>query len=205
MTVRAIDNVIFDIGNVLIRWHPERLYRKMLPHDEAIAAFLDETGLIARNIEIDRGEPFTAAIDDLVARHPHHAVLLRAFDERWEEMLGGAIEESVSMLAEVRRRGVPNYAITNFSREKFEIARDLFPFLNDFDDTVVSAHVGLVKPDPAIFRVLLDRHGLDPTRTIFIDDSAANCATARSLGLVVHHFEGPTGLAADLAAFRLLD
>ena len=196
----TIDNVIFDIGNVLIKWYPDLLYRKIFSTDAAMHAFYAETGLLQRNIEFDRGELFADGIADLTARFPHHAEALTAFDTRWEECLDGTFEDSVALLAELRQAGVPTYAITNFSREKFEIALGRFPFLGTFDHTVVSADVGLVKPDPQIFRILMERQNLDPKRTLFIDDSAANIATAKSLGLVTHHFVDPAALRRDFTA-----
>lgn len=204
MSGRSIDNVIFDIGNVLVRWEPERLYRRMFPDDAAIHAFYAETGLLTRNIEMDRGEPFAVALADLAARHPHHAEALHAFNHRWPETVVGEIPETVAMLRELRTARVPNYAITNFSREKFDIALEMFPVLKDFDDIVVSADVRLVKPDPAIFRLLLDRRKLNPARSLFIDDNAGNIATARQLGLVTHHFAEPGALRRDLVARGLL-
>ncbi len=183
MSARRIDNVIFDIGKVLIRWEPEKLYRTMFASDADIAAFLDETGLLARNIEFDRGEPFEVGTADLAAKFPHHAEALLAFDARWIETLNGEIVESSGILTALRKAGVPNFAITNFSREKFDLALAMHPMLNRFDDIVVSADVRLVKPDPAIFQLLIERNRLDPARTLFIDDSAKNIAAARELGL----------------------
>ena len=189
MNSQAVDNVIFDIGKVLLRWEPQKLYRTMFRDDSEMAAFFAETGLFARNLEFDRGEPFAEGIADLVAKYPRYAGALRAFDTRWMETLDGPIPETMGILASLRKSGVPNYAITNFSREKFDQALDAYPFLARFDDIIVSADVKLVKPDPAIFRLLMDRQQLDPARTLFIDDSAMNIAAARDLGLVVHHFD----------------
>jgi len=203
MPSSAIDAVIFDIGNVLIRWYPEQLYRKLFADDAAMRAFYAETGILERNIEFDRGESFASGVAELAGRHPQHAASLRAFDERWEEMLDGHIPQSVELLQALRDAKVPNYAITNFSREKFDVALRKFPFLGAFDDIVVSADVKLVKPDPEIFRVLLRRHNLNPARTLFIDDNAHNIATAKSLGLVTHHFGDPAELRRDMAAMGL--
>jgi len=204
MSERSIENVIFDIGNVLIRWQPERLYRTLFANDETIEAFFSETGLLARNIELDRGEPFATGLADLAAQHPHHAEALHAFNHRWPETLAGEIPETVAMLEQIRAARIPNFAITNFSREKFDIALAMYPFLNGFDDIVVSADVGIVKPDLDIFRVLLKRQNLDPERSLFIDDNAENIAAAEALGLVTHHFADPQVLRQDLVARGLL-
>jgi 2-haloacid dehalogenase len=189
MSGRTIDAVIFDIGRVLIRWEPEKLFRTLFASDDEISAFLDETGLLVRNLEFDRGEPFADGIADLASRFPHHAGALGAFDSRWHETLDGEIAESVGILSSLRRAGFPNYAITNFSREKFDPTLQRHPILGNFDDIVVSGDVRLIKPDPEIFRLLIERQTLDPVRTLFIDDSAKNIAAARELGLQVHLFD----------------
>jgi 2-haloacid dehalogenase len=185
--VAAIDTVIFDIGNVLIRWDLRNLYRKVFADDAAIAAFVAETGLHAENAEFDRGKPFAVGLAELAARFPHHGTALHAFDERWSECLAGPIERNVAVLHDLKAAGGPVHAITNFSVEKFPIACGMFPFLNLFDDTVVSGSVRLIKPAPEIYRVLLERQMIDPRRAVFIDDSAANIATAASLGLHTVH------------------
>ena len=189
MSRGKVDTVIFDIGRVLIRWEPDKLFRSFFSSDAEIAAFMTETDLLKHNIAFDRGEPFAAGVDALAAKFPHHDAPLKAFDERWIETIDGEIPESVGVLTALRGAGVPNHAITNFARVKFDIALEHYPFLGGFDDIVVSADVGMVKPDPRIFRLLLDRQGLDPARCLFIDDSAANIAAARELGLRVHHFD----------------
>lgn len=184
----TIDTVIFDIGNVLIRWDMRNLYRKLFSDDAAVADFIEETGLTAENLEFDRGKPFATGLSELVARFPHHQVALSAFDARWAECLDGAIEANVKVLRDLQAAGVPVHAITNFSAEKFPIACEIFPFLRSFDDIVVSGAVGLIKPDPAIYRVLFERQAINPRRAVFIDDSAANIATAGRLGLHTVHF-----------------
>jgi 2-haloacid dehalogenase len=203
MQGRQVDYVIWDIGNVLIRWDPYRLYRKHFPDDASIARFLDATRLLEMNVMFDAGRPFADGLAELAARYPHYDPELQAFDSHWADTLDGAIAPSVDLLGKLRNAGVPVYAISNFSRAKFDVARDMFPFLDSFDDLVVSADVGLVKPDPAIFRLLLDRRAIEPGRAVFIDDNADNIATAGRLGLRTHHFSETSGLAADLGRLGL--
>jgi 2-haloacid dehalogenase len=203
--VSQIDCVVFDIGNVLIRWDPRNLYGRMGYADAAMASIMAETGLPEINHRVlDAGGPFGATLENLAARFPHHAEFIRAFDTRWVEMLGGAIAASMAMLGKLKRAGVPVHAISNFSREKFDIARDLFPFLNDFDELVLSGDVGLVKPGAEIFELLIRRRNLDVGRTVFIDDSSDNVATARHLGFATIHFqENTTDLGAELRRLGL--
>ena len=105
-------------------------------------------------------------------------------------MLGGAIEANVAILASLKAAGVPVHAISNFNGEKFAIARQRFPFLDAFDERIISAEVGLVKPDREIYELLIGRRGLEPSRAVFIDDSAANIRTAAALGFRTVHFAG---------------
>jgi 2-haloacid dehalogenase len=202
----AIDVAVFDIGNVLIRWDPCNLYRQLGYADAVTAAVIAETGLAAINHrELDAGAPFAPTITALAARFPHHAAFVQAFHARWEEMLGGAIDASIALVDELKAAGVPVHAITNFSREKFDIARARFPVLDRFDELIVSGDVGMVKPDAEIFELLISRRRLTPARAVFIDDSAANIATARRIGFATIHFtEGETDLRAELAGLGLL-
>ena len=194
----AVDTVIFDIGNVLIRWDMHNLYRRIFATDAQIAAFLSETGLEAENTKFDAGKPFAVGTAELAEKFPHHADALLAFDARWTECLDGAIEQNVAVLADLKKAGTTVHAITNFSAEKFPIACRIFPFLTSFEETVVSGAVKLIKPDAAIYRVLLDQRDIDPARAVFIDDSAANIATAKSLGLKTVHFVGDVDVRRSL-------
>ena len=112
---------VFDIGNVLVRWDPRHLYRKLIAEEAAREDFLARICSPAWNLEMDRGRPFAEGVAELVARHPEHEALIRAFDERWLETLDGTVEEAVAILEELRAAGVKTYAITNFSREKFAL------------------------------------------------------------------------------------
>jgi 2-haloacid dehalogenase len=199
------DVVIFDGGNVLVAWDPRHLYRKLLPDDDAVERFLSEVATTDWNNEQDRGRSWREAISLLVERHPGHADLIRAYDERWQEMISGPIEGSVDILAELLAMRTPLYAITNFSRKKWRESLGRFAFLGWFCDVVVSAHEGVMKPDPAIYRILLERNGLDAARCVFIDDSPANVASARDVGLQALRFTTPSALADDLRTlgFRL--
>lgn len=195
-----ITTVVFDVGNVLIRWDPLRLYSRLFPDPAKRDWFLETICTEDWNREMDRGRPFAEGIADLVAQHPQWETEIRAWDEHWHEMVPGEIPGTVAILERLRALGVPDYSITNFSREKFAEALERFPFLKGFRDTVVSAHERLLKPDPAIYRVLTERNGLDPTACLFVDDSAANVEGARSVGMSAVVFTSPERFAADLAA-----
>lgn len=191
--------VVFDIGNVLLDWDPRHLYRKLFDDHDRMEWFLSEVCTPAWNIEQDRGRTFAEAVAELVTLHPHLENEIRAFDERWPETVSGVIEGSVDILETLRRGGVPDYAITNFSAEKFSVARGLWPFLDRFRDVIVSGEHRLLKPQAEIYRLLLERNGLAAGDCVFIDDSPKNVEGARGVGMHALHFTGPERLRADLA------
>jgi HAD superfamily hydrolase (TIGR01509 family) len=200
-----IENVVFDIGNVLLRWDPRNLYRRLGYSDAATAQIMAETGLPEINHRVlDAGASFAPTIEVLAARFPQHASFLRAFDACWLDTLDGPIANNVAIFEALRRHSVPVFALSNYNREKFDQARALFPFLNSFDGMVISGDVGLVKPDAPIFELLIRRYALRPDRTVFIDDSEPNTKAAEQLGIRAIHFtEGKTRLAAELSRLGL--
>jgi 2-haloacid dehalogenase len=193
--------VVFDIGEVLLDWNPRYLYRKIIPDQDRMEWFLGEVCTPAWNIEQDRGRPFADAVALLTERHPDLAEEIRAFDERWVETVADVVHGSVALLERLRQQGVPTWAITNFSHEKFAIARRRWPFLDGFRDVVVSGEEKLLKPDPAIYHVLLDRNGLDAADCLFIDDSPKNVEGARAVGMHAVHFTTADPLALDLRRY----
>ncbi len=196
--------VIFDIGGVLIDWHPKYLYSKLLPDDAAIDAYLDEIGFHEWNRNLDAGGSWDAAIAELAARHPHRKELIEAAHLRWHEMLPGEIPGTVAVLERLAQQGVPLYAITNYSSEKWRETRARFPFFAHFRDIVVSADENMLKPDEPIYRLCLQRNGLQAEECIFIDDVPRNVAAAKSVGIDAILFESPEKLADDLTARGIL-
>lgn len=197
MELRA---VIFDLGGVLLQWSPLTLYRKHFPHltETDIRAFLEEVNFPAWNLEQDRGRPFEAGVAELSARFPHRAALIRAYHEHWLDCIPGPIEGTVEILRELHQNGWKCAALTNFSPEKLALVRPRFAFFDWFDTMIVSGEVGLVKPDPAIYRLTLERLGCQAGECVFIDDSLPNVETARRLGFHAIHFQSPQQLRADL-------
>lgn len=189
--------VVFDVGNVLIDWDPRHLYRKVFTDPARMDWFLAEVCTPEWNLEQDRGRSFAEAIAERIALFPDLAAEIRAYDERWHETVSGAIEDSVALLEALRAGGVRTFAITNFSTEKFALAQQRFPFLKGFEGIVVSGAEKMLKPDPAIYRTLLDRYRLAAGDCLFIDDSMKNVEGAKSVGMHGHHFTSPAALAAE--------
>jgi 2-haloacid dehalogenase len=194
----ASSAVVFDLGGVLVDWNPRYLYRKLLPSEGEVEHFLAEVTTSAWNLEQDRGRTWAEAVATLSARFPEHAELITAYDERWQETIGGQIDGSVEILAELRDAGIALYALTNWSAEKFPIARERFEWLSWFKGIVVSGEERLVKPDPRIFRLLSDRYGIELQGAVYIDDNPPNVVAASELGMTALHFTGPAELRAAL-------
>ncbi len=199
-----IKAVIFDIGNVLVPWNPRFLYRKLIPDERKMERFLAQVCTPEWNETLDTGIDFSAAIEDLARKFPGQAGLIRAYDERWGEMLGAPVDENVALVKELKAKGWPLYALSNWSAVKFQASRPALPFLDLFDDIVVSGEVKLMKPSPEMFNFLLSRHGLEPEQTVFIDDTLRHVTGARDVGINAILFESPARLRRDLARFGVL-
>lgn len=198
--------VVFDLGGVLIDWNPRYLYRKLFDGDEvAMERFLAEICDNDWNLQQDAGRPFAEACALLSERHPEHKDLIKVYRTRWFEMLAGAIDGTVEILRELRERGTPLYGLTNWSAETFPYALEQYDFLHWFSGIVVSGAEKMVKPDPRIYRLLLERYGIDPADAVYIDDNPTNADAATDLGLHGIHFSGPDALRAELERLQLLD
>ena len=197
-------NVVFDIGNVLVHWEPRALYRKIFASEDEVEWFIANVCTSDWNLEQDRGRSFAEAVREATARFPEHADAIAAYDLRWHETMPGPIDGTVGILEELRQRGTPLYAITNFNQDKFRETLERFSFLRTFRDIVVSGDERLLKPDPAIYRVLLERNGIDAAACVFIDDSEKNVRGAEAVGMKAIHFTTPQALRADLAGMWLL-
>jgi 2-haloacid dehalogenase len=193
-----IDAVVFDLGNVLVRWDRRFLYEKLIDDPVELARFLDEVLTLEINAELDRGVPLADVTADLARRFPDDRRLIEAFRDRWPETLGAILWDTVEILEELRTLPLTLLALSNWGRDTFAIAEPHLPFLRHFDGLVISGREGVVKPDPAIFELLCERHGVDASSAVFIDDSAANTETAASLGFHTVHFVDPAQCRREL-------
>ena len=191
--------LVFDFGGVLMDWNPRYLYQKFFPGDpQAVEQFLAEIGFFEWNGRQDAGRPFSQAVAELCALHPEHEALIRAYDTRWEETIGGAIEPTVALLRTLREAGYPLYALSNWSVEKFAIVRPQYEFFNWFDRIVISGEAGVAKPDARIFYYLLEQTGRPAEACVFIDDSEENIRVAGRLGFKTVLYRSAGQLAAEL-------
>jgi HAD superfamily hydrolase (TIGR01509 family) len=175
--------VVFDIGNVLLRWDPRNLYRQVFEDEGTRERFLSGPLAMSFILQTDVAPSFAEAIEARAAAFPEHAEALRLFDARWIETLGGPIEENVALLRRLKANGARVHALSNFAHEKFALAAAAHPFLNEFDVAVISGHEGVAKPDRRIFEILVERAGRLPGELLFVDDSPKNVEAARAFGI----------------------
>lgn len=199
----SIEAVIFDIGNVLIEWNPERYYDRVIGEDRRRALFA-EVDLHAMNDRVDRGADFRDTIYEAAEQYPAWREEIRQWHDNWIELASPAIPGSVRLLRALRSRGVPVFALTNFGVGSFDYALTQYDFLAEFDRPYVSGRMRTIKPEPRIYEMVEQDSGIAPGGLLFTDDRAENIAMATARGWQTHLFEGPEGWGARLVAEGLL-
>lgn len=196
--------VVFDIGNVIVRWNPRTLYCDVLPDAEERDWFLANVCTADWHTAHDRGVTFADNRAPLLERFPEHTAAILAWEQRWSEMFSGVIAQTETAIEALAARGVPMFGLTNMSHETDQATFAMSPAFRHLKDIVVSARVGLMKPDPAIFHLSARRTGLAPRELLFIDDSRQNIDAAAAVGFDTHHFDDPASLWPALEARGLL-
>lgn len=191
--------VVFDVGNVLIRWDPHpAIARRVGPQVATSFLAAEDFDFLAWNHAQDAGRPWDEAEDAAAASHPHWAEAIRAYRSNFAESLLGPVHDTVDVLTELHEHGVPVFALTNWSAELFPVATRTYEFLGLFDDIVVSGQEGVAKPDARVFTVLQRRVGRPLSACLFVDDSLANVRAARAAGMDAIHFTDTGHLREDL-------
>jgi 2-haloacid dehalogenase len=190
--------VVLDIGGVLMDWDPRHLFRQVIEDEERREWFLTEVCSPDWNRRQDEGRGWAEAVAEAIAAYPDLEAWIRAFDERWIETVRGLFPDTVAIVRELSHGDVPLYALNNFSSGKWAVACEHFDVLRSFDGAIVSGEEKVTKPDPAIYRLLVDRFGLDPERTFFTDDVQLNVDAAREAGLDAHLYTDAARLREQL-------
>lgn len=200
-----IRHVVFDLGQVLVRWDPEAPYRRLIPDAAERRHFLTEVCGHDWNLEQDRGRGWREAEAVLIARHPDKADLIRAYRANWHEMIPGPIEKNVAILDELLSKGVDVTALTNWAADTFDEVSERLPFFARFRGVTVSGKIRMVKPDPAIYHHHVATHGVEPRATLFIDDSPRNVEGARAVGWNAELYVSTEKLREDLKRYGLME
>lgn len=198
-----ISAVVFDIGNVLIEWAPERYF------DQALGAerrqeFFKQVPIIDANAAIDCGADFTGTLQQLALDYPQWKTEIRLWQDNWLAIAGPEIPRSVRLLRALKAKGTPVLALSNFGVHPFEQAQNRYGFLNEFDERYISGHLQIIKPDPAIYAALEEGSGYAPKGLLFADDLPQNIAAAAARGWQTHLFKDADGWADCLVSHGLL-
>jgi 2-haloacid dehalogenase len=198
-----IKSVVFDIGGVLIDWNPRHLYRKIFKSEEEMEWFLSNICTYEWNVQQDGGKLFSEGTAELSAKYPEYSDKIVLYYGRWKEMLGGELKDTVKIFNELKSAGMPIYALSNWSHEAFPAAYERYDFMKQFDGLVVSGYEKLLKPDLAIYRVLMSRYNVNPVESVYIDDNKANTDAAAELGFQSIHFRSAEQLRKELRGLGL--
>lgn len=200
-TIRA---VVFDVGRVLVQWDMRLLFAKLIDDPVRLDWFCSTVVTEEWHADHDAGRDLGEMVAERKAQFPGCDDLIDAYATRFLETIPGNVPGSHEIVRELAQRGVPLFAITNFATPFWRQYRAAEPLFDLFGNIVVSGDEKLAKPDTRIFELAAHRFGYDPCDMLFIDDSVANIASARSLGWNVHHFTDAANLRADLMVRRLL-
>lgn len=199
-------NIVFDLGRVLIDWHPERAFAGHFDDPDQLAAWMQRVDFDGWNRLQDGGRDRAKGVAAARARHGDDALPLEGYARHFHLTIADPVPGSWDLIEALAARQTPLFAITNWSADCWPAALALYPRLTTiFADIVVSGQVGMLKPEPGIYELLLQRNGLRASDCLFIDDSPANVAGAQAVGMQALHFTGADDLAADLRQLGLLD
>jgi 2-haloacid dehalogenase len=202
---RQINTIIFDLGGVLIDWNPRYLYRNIFDSEEKVEWFIENIWTNEWDENQDAGRSLYEVTEELVFKFPEFEHEIRAYYNRWEEMLGGDIPATVEILRLLMNaKNFRLYALTNWSAETFPIALARYGFLKWFDGIIVSGEEKTRKPFPEIYHILFRRFNVKPSETVFIDDNYRNIESAKALELAVIHFQSPDRLEKALKKLKIL-
>ncbi|GAA3860110.1 HAD family phosphatase [Celeribacter arenosi] len=199
----SVEAVVFDIGNVLIEWQPERHYDATIGEARRRDMFA-RVDLHEINDRVDRGAPFRQTIEEAAERYPDFESEILMWYHEWIHMAQPEIPHSVRILRALRAKGVPVFALSNFGIESFEFAETKYPFLTEFDRRYISGHMGCVKPHALIYEMVEADCGIAAQGLLFADDRQENIDAAANRGWQTHLFTGPDGLADRLVKEGLL-
>ena len=198
-------SVIFDVGKVLFEWDLRHLFAKLIDDADQLEWFVSNVVTPEWHFQHDAGRPLAEMVPERQAEFPDHAHLIDAYAGRFNETIPGPVPGSIELVERLDAAGVPLFAITNFGHEFWQGFRPTQPVFDRFRDVIVSGTERLMKPDPAIYALAIERFGIDPAGALFIDDNPANVAGAEAAGIAAHRFENATALEAELVTRGYLD
>jgi 2-haloacid dehalogenase len=202
--MEQLKNIVFDFGGVLIDWNPRYLYRNVFETEDEMEYFLEHICPYDWNLMQDAGRSLAEATLSKQKEHPGYSDEIALYYGRWIEMVGGIFDENVKLLTPLKEK-YNLYGLTNWSAETLPLAQAKYDFFDLLDGIVVSGEEKIVKPDPALYCILIDRYRIDPRETLFIDDNPENIQTAKQLGFQTLHLTPQINLEQELKNRGIID
>ncbi len=199
-----IEVIAFDLGRVLVDWNPSYLFSSLIKDKERLAYMLEHVVTMDWIEEVDRGKLLSQAVKERIVLFPSFRRELEEYGRRWVETIPKLIDGTVEIKHRLEEKGYPLYALSNFGRDTYADALKIYPELGAFTGAVISGHEGYIKPEPEIYKILLERYDLDAAKLLFIDDRADNVEMAQNLGFQAVQFISPEALMADLIRLQVL-
>lgn len=188
--VRLIKNIIFDIGNVLLKFTPMEFLKNNFKDEKLVNSLYKNIFLSKEWIELDRGTiTDEEAIDRFCSRDPKHENEIKEVMATWCEM-HLPVEGTSEFLKSMKKKGYKIYLLSNYHLKAFELISSKYDFIRNVDGEIISYRVKLLKPEPAIYKALMDKYNLKPDESVFIDDTLQNIEAAKKLGLHGVVFKG---------------
>lgn len=198
-------NVIFDLGNVLLRFNPVEYLRTKIDDENRVQQVYHEIFLSEEWLMLDRGViSEEEAVERIMKRSAGNGHFIQMAMNRWYDSLI-PIEETVDILKKVKAKGYQTYILSNFHLLAYESVINRYDFFQYFDEGIISYSVKLLKPETEIYNSLITRCGIEPSESIFIDDTKVNIESAKNLGFKAILFDKPMGLHLDLVELGILD
>ncbi len=196
----AIKNVVWDMGNVLMRFDGPYFSAQFTDSKEDAATL--NTALFASStwVLLDSGTVSYETMLRVAKAHLDERLWpnLEACFEGWAAH-STPIEATNTLAAELKREGYGIYLLSN-AGTRIHQQLDHMPSWEIMDGAVVSGNERMMKPDPSIYLLLCERYGLNPAECLFIDDNADNCEGARAAGMQAVRFQGDVGVIREALA-----
>lgn len=192
--------VIFDVGQVLFAWDLRHLFAKLISNADELDWFCANVITPEWHFQHDAGRDLDSMLAERIAAYPAHAAIIAAYRHRFNETITGPVPGTHALVEDLHAAGVPLYIISNFGAEFWDQFAPTQPIFDLFRGIIISGKEKLIKPDPAIFQLALDRYALTPADCLFIDDVPANVAGAQAAGIAGHVFSNVARLRVWLRA-----
>lgn len=199
-----INNIIFDLGRVLINWEPEKYMKKVF--DENTTSFLLEKIFNTNDWNLmDKGVIDEKTLwENKLNQYPEYKKEIEHMKNKVLDLLT-PIEENTKLLYILKEKGYNLYILSNFSKIAFQKVYEKYDFFKLFDGMIISSHVKSIKPEDEIYKILIEKYKINPAESLYIDDKIENIKAGEIFGFKTIHLEKPEDLKDKLSKILKID